>query len=125
MGDQKDHVTIQKKDVETASSEVETQDFETATESLPPPTFQLKTEPVQEKEEKEGMGTESESEGAFQFALAAPPNESNSDASKTINSSTIQKKGIAEPFRMPVVQKKPETDPGNNPATKPSFKLGM
>ena len=122
MGDQKDHATIQKKETEVTSNAVETQNYETASESITPPTFQLKSEPTQEKVEKEAQGQESESEGAFQFALASPPDKPGSEDSKTISGDSVQKKGVAEPFKMPIVQKK-EFSASEKSTDKPSFKL--
>lgn len=125
MGDQKDNVLIQKKETESALIEPETANFDTATESLPPPTLQLKavTENSKEESKEEGTGGEKEDTGAFQFSLAGPPSDQNNDNSKTFGDSTIQGKGIAEPFRMPIVQKKESTTDKSLKPDKPSFKL--
>jgi len=104
MGDQKDHMTIQKKDVENASPEVETQDFEMATAALDPPTLQLKSEKSAEKEE--GGDTEKESGSAFQFSIASPPDKPEDQGSRIFGTDTIQGKGIAEPFKIPIIQRK-------------------
>lgn len=121
MGDQKDHMTIQKKDVEHAGQEVETQNFDTATESLDPPSLQLKAEESQEKEE--GGESEKESGGAFQFALGAPPDKPEETPSRAFGADTIQGKGIAEPFKIPIVQKKEVSPQTERSSDKPSFKL--
>ena len=120
MGDEKDHVTIQKKDVESASQEAETQDFEGATESIAPPSLQLKAE---NSKEEEGGEKEKGESGAFQFSLAAPPDTPSSGSSRTFGSDTVQGKGIAEPFKMPIIQKKEAQPQQGRDADKPSFTL--
>ena len=103
MGDQKDHMVVHKKETESAVIEQETTSLETATESLPPPTLQLKAEAPAKEENKEenkeeGTGKEIGEVGAFQFSLAAPPSEPDGNNSKTFDSETVQKKGVAELF---------------------------
>ncbi len=120
MGDEKEHMTIQKKDTETASQEVVTQDFDTATESFDPPALQLKVDGKAEAQE-EGAEKVQESGGAFQFALDGPPENPSDQGSKVIGGETIQGKGIAEPFKMPTIQKKEATPQGGNLSEKPSF----
>lgn len=120
MGDQKDHVTIQKKEVETASQDVETQDFEMATEAISPPSLQLKAE---ESKEEEGGEKESSDSGAFQFSMDGPPEKPGNESSRTFGSDTVQGKGIAEPFKIPIVQKKEAQPQLDRSAEKPSFTL--
>ncbi|WP_235299117.1 hypothetical protein [Portibacter marinus] len=114
-------MTIQKKDVETASPEVDTQDFETATETLHPPALQLQAE----KGQQEDMGGEKEreDEGPFQFVLASPADNPLTESTRLFGTDIIQGKGIAEPFKMPIVQKKESIQLSDKSAEKPSFKL--
>jgi hypothetical protein len=125
MGDQKDHMLIQKKETESSVIESETANFEATAESLPPPALQLKAETKSTNGEKkeEGAGAEKEENGAFQFALSGPPSKPDNTNSKTLDASVVQGKGIATPFRMPIVQKK-EASAAQTPIfKKPSFKL--
>ncbi|GLR16693.1 hypothetical protein [Portibacter lacus] len=120
MGDQKDHVTIQKKDVESASQEVETQNYEMATESIAPPSLQLKAEETKEDKDVEKS---SEGESAFQFSLDGPPDNPSNESSRTFGSDTVQGKGIAEPFKIPIIQKKEVQPQVDRDTQKQSFKL--
>ncbi len=118
MGENPD--SIQKRSSESSPSETVTHDVESATEALSPPALQFKSEPG--IIEEEGISSEYEKDGAFQFSLAGPPEKPDDTSSKVINSEVTQKKGVAEPFKMPIVQKKEVSSNIENTDTKASFK---
>lgn len=123
MGDQKDHVAIQKKETESSTFETENASLETATESIPPPPLQLMSNPISENKEEESSEGLTESPGAFQFSLAGPPEKPTNNNSKIFDNSSKLTKGIAEPFRVPIVQKKEDSSNKSKRFDKPSFRL--
>jgi hypothetical protein len=120
MGDQKDHMTIQKKDTETVSNTFDSHDYETATESVAPPALQFKSE---EQGKEEGVEKNISTQENSQFSLDGPPEEDKDNASKIFSGDTLQGKGIAEPFKIPVVQKKLNQPEKGNQTDRPSFSL--
>ena len=121
MGDQKDNVLVQKKETESNLIELVTAELETATESLPPPAFQLVSNSETEGKEEDSASKEGEELAEFQFSLTPPPEESKNENSKIFTSKAGR--GILEPFRMPVSERKKQGPEKARNLDKPSFRL--
>ena len=105
MGDQKEHILLQKKETESSTFDHEAEKADPSAASIPPPDFNLEptAQNVKQESQEEGIKGEGEKETGLEFDVGGDPPETDETPSKILDKRSHKTTSINHAFRLPVV----------------------